>query len=178
MPRRKLTSDDERIDSGVDRTTTPDGCWLWTRSVGVHGYPQSSIGSRAEGTFHVVAVHRWMLERALGRPLRPGMNACHTCDIKRCVNPAHLWEGTTQENTADRERKGRGAKGERNRGFAHPERQRGTFRYNAAFTDDQVRDIRRRAAEGERQIDLAAEFGVWKTAIQKIVHRESWKHVV
>ena len=32
---------------------------------------------------------------------------CHSCDNRPCCNPAHIFEGTIQENTADMMRKGR-----------------------------------------------------------------------
>jgi hypothetical protein len=182
MPPYKLSTDAERFLSKVNRRgpkmphmTTR--CWLWTGSLANNGYGQMSIGSRAQGTFHMVGTHRFALALHLGRPIRPGMFALHRCDNKPCVRDDHLWEGTTQENTADREAKGRGAKGERNRGFAHPERLRGIHRYNAAFTDDDVRAIRSRVTGGESQAAIAREYGVRSTAIFKLVHRESWKHV-
>jgi hypothetical protein len=47
-------------------------------------------------------MHRLALERKLGRPIKPGYLACHTCDWKSCVNPDHLYEGTYSDNQRDR----------------------------------------------------------------------------
>lgn len=48
----------------------------------------------------------------------------------------------------------------------------------AKFTDEKVRHIRRAyAAGGITQEQLAAQFGVMRRTIGKIVNRERWKHV-
>lgn len=54
---------------------------------------------------------------------------------------------------------------------------RGSANSQARLTEDDVRDIRARAANGERQIDIAAERGVSKAAINDIVRRKNWAHV-
>lgn len=54
---------------------------------------------------------------------------------------------------------------------------RGESSAKAVFTEDQVREIRRRWAAGEKQKHLAAEFGTRPGTINKIVHRQRWKHV-
>jgi len=48
---------------------------------------------------------------------------------------------------------------------------------NARLDDDKVRDIRKRAAEGERYRVLAQEYGITESYIGLIVRRINWKHV-
>jgi HNH endonuclease len=45
--------------------------------------------------------HRVVLERKLGRPIKPGYWALHTCDHRSCVNEDHIYEGTRKDNVRD-----------------------------------------------------------------------------
>ena len=45
------------------------------------------------------------------------------------------------------------------------------------LTEEDVRAIRRRAEKGERQKDLAQEFGLRPWSVSDIVRRRNWKHV-
>lgn len=45
------------------------------------------------------------------------------------------------------------------------------------LTGDRVLEIRQRAAAGERQTALAAEFGVDKATVNGIVKRRTWTHL-
>lgn len=70
------------------------------------------------------------------------------------------------------------------RGDAHwtrttPEKVTRGDRVNTAkLTEEQVREIRRRVAAGEKQVDVARAFGVRNTNVSALVRRETWKHVI
>jgi len=81
------------------------GCIEWVGSIrGKYG--RMVIGSRTDNSRRFVGVHRAAYEANIG-PIPSGLYVCHTCDNPVCVNPAHLWLGTAQQNTADMVSKGR-----------------------------------------------------------------------
>jgi hypothetical protein len=73
----------------------PDECWPWLGAPDNDGYGRVNIDNQSR-TAHSVG-----LEIELGRPIRPGYIACHTCDMRLCQNPRHLYEGTDQTNARD-----------------------------------------------------------------------------
>jgi hypothetical protein len=81
----------------IDPTT---GCILWPHSK-THGYARKKIDGRGR------QVSRLVLEQKLGRPIRKGFNALHSCDNPPCINPEHLREGTDSENIKEAWDKGR-----------------------------------------------------------------------
>ena len=95
----------------------------------------------------------------------PGLDVCHRCDNRACVNPAHLFLGTRKENMADCIAKGRMPRGEQ--------------RAHAKLTAETVMEIKRRLAGGPRgtAAALAREFGVGHRTIGKIKNGEKWSHV-
>jgi hypothetical protein len=48
---------------------------------------------------------------------------------------------------------------------------------NPKVTADQVREIRRRIADGEKPRALSLEFPLSAEAIRKIARRETWQHL-
>jgi hypothetical protein len=91
------------------------------------------------------------------------MRVLHRCDVRHCVNPDHLWLGTSADNTADMDAKGR-------RTHRQPR--------NTRLTAHEVAAIRRLHAAGVTQAELARSFDVTPIAIWKVVHRHTWREVV
>ena len=88
------------------------GCWLWTASLDNHGYGQFCFNRKP------VKAHRvsWELHRG---PIPKGLCVLHKCDVRTCINPAHLFVGTRADNVADMIAKGRGNSGAFQRAQTH-----------------------------------------------------------
>ena len=100
----------ERVN--VDPQT---GCWLWTGTKDKDGY---GIGKSQGERFRVV---RKVIELTTGQ-MDKDHYALHCCDNPPCCNPDHLHSGTPKENTADMQKKGRAATGDRHGSKTHPDR--------------------------------------------------------
>lgn len=161
-----------------------DDCWLWTGLRDIGGYGLIYSGG-SDG--HHIKAHRAAWELA-GGTIPDGFIIGHTCDIRLCVRNddegiyrirdrilirrGHLFLGTHQDNMDDMAAKGRSSF------TVHPESApRGSTHKSAKLTEQQVVEIRRRAARGERLPALAATFGVTSTAIRFVVTRKNWAHV-
>lgn len=163
---------EERFWSNVDRSGE---CWLYVPG------PSRTYGLFCPGHQRKVGAHRFSYELAYG-PIPEGMKVCHNCpggDNPRCVNPAHLWLGTTADNNRDMHQKGRHRSGDTHPSRLRPEtRPRGETHSLARLDADKVRAIRRLHADGAKGTDLAARYGVSPSTIWLVVHRKKWVHVL
>jgi hypothetical protein len=106
--------------------------------------------------------HRVAWELAYGR-VPTGVDVCHRCDNRRCVNPRHLFLGTRLDNVQDSITKLRHAHGPKNG--------------HAKLTVAQVREIRAVRYYRGLQPALAKKYGVVQAVISLIRARKTWKYV-
>lgn len=142
----------EAVEIRVDKST-PDGCWNWIAPLHNCGYGKFSF--RGEPWLS----HRAAYTAARG-PIPPGMFVLHSCDNRRCCNPAHLRVGTHAENIQDAVDRGRNVFGERVVG--------------SKLTEAAVLEIRSSAVS---QQALARRFGVAQSTVSKASNRINWRSV-
>jgi HNH endonuclease len=132
------------------------GCWLWTKSLSSDGYAQIQYNWRRL-LAHVAAYIAFK-----GEPT-PGKIIMHTCDIKHCVNPGHLKEGTYAENMQDAARKNRMARGSRNG--------------NAILTEEKVRLAIKLRKEGLTLCAVGSIIGCSNQTVSAIEQGKIWRSV-
>lgn len=76
-------------------------CWLLPASKKNNGYSKMRINGVNK------RAHKVSWEVFVG-PVPKGLLVLHHCDVRHCVNPAHLWLGTPKDNYDDMLRKNRG----------------------------------------------------------------------
>lgn len=134
------------------------GCWLWTAST-THGYGQLS---RKHGRSMWRANRlSWILHRG---EIPPGLDVCHKCDTRSCVNPDHLFLGTPAENMADMDRKGRRVNNQ----------PKGVEHGMVKLTEEDVLAIR---ADTRPQRTIAREYGIHQGNVSAIKTGRIWKHL-
>lgn len=130
-------------------------CWLWTAQCS-RGYGRIWLkGSQS-------AAHRYSYELHKG-PIPNGMLLCHSCDVRNCVNPEHLWLGSSLENNHDMIDKARHAFGVKNP--------------KAKLQESDILEIRRLSQSGMFLKDIAVQYEIAISTVFDIVKRRRWRHV-
>lgn len=151
----------------LSRTITTDkGCMEFTGCVQGNGYARATVNRKTD------YAHRHVY-RLLKGEIPDGMDVCHKCDNRKCINPAHLFLGSRLENMKDAQAKGRISSGERHSKTVP----RGEDNNRAKLTEGNVLAIREIAGKEISNKKLAEIFGVDKTLIGLIVRRKLWRHI-
>jgi hypothetical protein len=162
----------QRFWARVDRSLGQAACWPWVAHRNCRGYGQVKVGGNDVGA------HRVAYELGVG-PIPSGLFVCHRCDNPPCCNPAHLFVGTSADNTADRDAKGRMSHGDAHWTRVHPGRVvRGSDSPMSKFTEAKVREMRAMHREGWSYSALGRAFGASHRAVRLAVLGLTWKHVL
>ncbi len=136
----------------------PDGCIDWIGANRGTKAPYGMLNWRSRYTsVHILS---WELYNETTVPR--GLVVRHTCDRHQCLNPQHLEIGTTADNMADREARGRGRQ------------PKGEASGRSKLTESQVLAIR---ASTTSQSVTAKAYGVTKPLIRYIRQRKIWRHI-
>lgn len=170
-----VIDDRTRFEARVDRSGGPDACHPWLGAPNVYGYGRF----RMEGKSRPAQAIAWEMihgplavDPATGRRLEVDHD-CHNqavrsgackpgiCPHRLCCNERHLVPRTPQEHNSP----------------AVTTPPRGSTSPVAILTEADIPLIRAALAAGERQVDIAARFGVVQVAISQVKLRKTWKHV-
>ena len=150
-----------RFWSHVDKSAGPHACWIWTGAKLPKGYGRLMLSTNGERRVHLA--HRVAYEITHG-PIEPDKEVCHSCDVRPCCQPEHLFQGTHADNIADCVAKQRTARGERNGG--------------AKLTAEQVKAIQTHWASGDiTKKGLGRAYQVNEATIRRILNGKTWAHI-
>ena len=151
-----------RFWSKVDVMFSEQECWEWRGSQKHNGYGTFRLPGP---TRQCVPAHRVAYSLVNGK-IPTGLIVRHTCDNPSCVNPNHLLTGTHQDNADDKVARGRSR--------LNKPPQSGVLNFASKLTADQVSEIRKRIARGERNTVIARDYPVGHATISKIRTGNAW----
>lgn len=136
---------------------TPSGCFELVGNQDKDGYGHLSYRNKS------IAAHRlsWILRYG---EIPFGLQVCHKCDNPKCINPMHLFLGTTQDNTSDRHNKERDARGKKQ-----------------AFTKLSETDVIQMREDyfqkGKTLKTISKKFGVCSATAREAIQGINWKWI-
>jgi hypothetical protein len=149
----------------IENASIPEpnsGCWLWLGNLNHNGY--GTLAIKVGEVWRTVRAHRASYEAFVG-PIPSELDACHSCDNRACVNPAHIFPGTRQQNVDDCLAKGRN-------GVV-----RGSRNGQAKIDETTARLIHARLRAGEGPAAISRAFSVSLHICKNISKGKGWQHL-
>ena len=131
-------------------------CWIWCGAKSNFGHGRVAIRR------NLVMAHRVMFYFTFGA-IPKGLKVLHSCDNPSCVNPKHLFLGTSKDNTQDMIRKRRGLVGNKS-----PTRK---------INEKIALEILNLAKQGIKSNVLADKFKLSYRQIRYIITGKSWQYL-
>lgn len=100
----------DRLHSKVEIDAS--GCWVWQGATTSTGYGVFWLDGKQERAHRAA----WLLHRG---SIPEGRHVLHTCDVRACVNPDHLYLGDDLDNARDRDQRRRNPRIEARRSQTH-----------------------------------------------------------
>jgi hypothetical protein len=151
-PRGFTEKEEKRFWDKVD-VRSENECWLWTACIIPNGY--GYMGFRGK----CIYAHRFSAILFFGLKAEK-LCVLHRCDVKRCVNPNHLFLGTPADNRKDSANKGRTCFGERH--------------WNRRLSFEQVQEIFKMRKMKIPYRVISERFGVHLQHVYAIVSKKRW----
>ena len=146
IPARHKTAE-ERFWAKVKKGDL-DNCWEWQGGTATN----NGYGRLWTHEGHITAhCFSWQLHNG---DIPPGMQVCHTCDNPKCVNPNHLFLGSSSVNAQDMILKLRGTQ---------------------KLSPDDVRIIRAMLKDERPRQEIADRFNVSRGSINNIARGATWR---
>lgn len=127
------------------------GCLEFTGHLHANGYGRATVNGKTD------YAHRHIYRLIKGE-ISHGLDICHSCDNRKCINPDHLFAGSRKENMADAVLKGRQAKG-----FSLPQ---------TKLSQEQKIKLLEMAKQGILYKSIAKEFGIGRQTAGLIALKE------
>ena len=145
----------EKVSKGEDTE-----CWEWNAALNSGGYGAFFTG------------YEWIGERRAHRisytlehgTIPEGMFVCHSCDNRKCVNPAHMWLGTNDENVKDMLEKGR----HRPAGSGKTNHYGKTTKFHR-IPQETVEEVLKRRKEGESKLSISKKLGISVYFVDRLI---------
>lgn len=158
---------DPRYLVGTDGTIQGPSARVRKQHISKYGRATLTWNKGRKGDTSTVQVAVIVCETFHG-PRPEGMSAAHIDGNKLNNSASNLAWKTAKENAEDRVLHGTQTRGE----AAVAARQ-----HNLKLTPEDVEEMRRRRKNGERVVDLAAEFGVTRQHASAVIRRINWSFV-